>query len=279
MIYGQQKILLENPQAIKQLHLDYLYAGADCIITATYQATFQGLRKQGLSHHQATDLMLLAVNLATEARDEFWGVAKNRVNRFKPLVAASIGPYGAYLADGSEYNGEYGLTSDELIDFHFDRWKLMVNSEADFLLCETTPSIIETRAYSELAKEFSQMKTAVSFSAKNSDSICDGTKIDDFNSNEIDFSKFIGLGINCTSPQYIPNLIKKLEAFSQKPIIIYPNSGEIWHAESHCWTGTTHPEEFGTAVREWRRMGAAIIGGCCRTGPSHIQAISSRLRK
>ncbi|MEM8859367.1 MAG: homocysteine S-methyltransferase [Chloroflexota bacterium] len=273
------KILIENPDAIKQLHLDYLYAGADCIITATYQATIQGLKNFGLSHEESIKLMQKAVDLAIQSRNEFWEVKENRKHRIKPLVAASVGPYGAYLADGSEYSGQYGLTVGELIDFHTERWDILAKSGADFLLCETTPSIIEARAYAKLLNDSSRVKAAISFSCLTEDSICDETKIKDFELHEFDYANFISLGINCTSPKYMPSLIQELQKLSQKPVMVYPNSGEEWDEHHHCWTGVSHPEEFGTAVREWRRIGAALIGGCCRTGPKHIQAISSRLRK
>lgn len=273
------KILLENPEAIKQLHIDYLLAGADCIITATYQATIQGLQTFGLSHRESVDLMKLAVDLAIDARDEFWSVEENRVGRRQPLVAASVGPYGAYLADGSEYRGDYGLSAEELVSFHAERWWILAQSGADFLVCETTPSIVEAKAYAILLSQNQTVRAAISFSCFDEASICDKTRIDQFSKHQFDYANFISIGINCTSPQYIPELIQEFQKITEKPIIIYPNSGEEWDAEHHCWTGTTHPEEFGTAVREWRRMGAGIIGGCCRTGPNHIEAISTRLRK
>lgn len=272
------KILLENPDAIRQVHLDYLYAGADCLITATYQTTFEGLKAKGLSETEAADLMQLAVNLALEARDQFWNIKSNRNNRSRPLIAASVGPYGAYLADGSEYRGDYGLTIEELVTFHRPRWELLTASGADFLLCETVPSLEEALAHQRLAKE-SEVKAALSFSFQDDQFISDNTKLSNLQSLLFDYANFIGVGVNCTPPQYLPAIIDQLFKQTQLPLIAYPNSGESWNSEAHCWYGTTHPEEFGTAVREWRRMGAAIIGGCCRTGPAHIRAISSRLKK
>ncbi len=277
------KILLENPDVIRQVHLDYLYAGADCIITATYQTTFQGLKARGLTQTESAELMRLAVRLALEARDEFWSVKTNHTNRERPLVAASVGPYGAYLADGSEYRGDYGLTVDELADFHRPRWNLLAQTDADFLLCETVPSLLEAQAYHQLVTESaegqSMVKAALCFTFNNSQSISDQTKLSNIQSLLFDYANFVGVGVNCTPPQYLPEIINQFQEQTSLPIIAYPNSGETWDAQAHCWHGTTHPEEFGTAVREWRRMGAALIGGCCRTGPKHIRAISERLRK
>ena len=277
------KILLENPDEIRQVHLDYLYAGADCIITATYQTTFEGLMARGLSKKESADLMRLALQLAIEARDEFWSIEPNRNNRARPLVAASVGPYGAYLADGSEYTGDYGLSVDELVGFHRPRWNLLRETEADFLLCETVPSLLEAQAYHELIDESAdggdKVKAALSFTFTDPQTISDQTRLSNIQTLLFDYANFIGVGVNCTSPQFLPEIIQQLQEQTDLPIIAYPNSGETWDSQEHCWHGTTHPEEFGTAVREWRRMGAALIGGCCRTGPKHIQAISERLRK
>lgn len=277
------KILLEQPAAIRQLHLDYLHAGADCIITSTYQASFQGLLARGLTQDESADLLNLSIQLAVEARDEFWEQESSKRShlapRQRPLVAASVGPYGAYLADGSEYRGDYDLDRAGLIDFHRERWRLLASSDSDFLLCETIPSHAEALAYLALAGETPTTKIAMAFTCPDGVSISDGTRISELSDQLFDYPNLIGIGINCSSPQFVPEVIKQLEAVSNLPIIAYPNSGENWDAANHCWTGTTHPEEFGTAVREWRRMGAAIIGGCCRTGPDHIRAICERLKK
>ena len=277
------KILLEEPEAIQQLHLGYLYAGADCIITSTYQASFQGLLARGLTHEASADLLKFSVQLALEARNEFWkqesGKRSHLAPRQRPLVAASVGPYGAYLADGSEYRGDYNLDRAGLVDFHRERWHLLAGSGADFLLCETIPSHSEALAYLALAQETPQTKIAMAFTCPDGKSISDGTLIDKLSNKLFDYPNLIGIGINCSSPQFVPDVIRRFEEKCDLPIIAYPNSGENWDSANHCWTGTTHPEEFGTAVREWRRMGAAIIGGCCRTGPDHIQAIRERLKK
>ena len=122
------KILLEQPEAIQQLHYDYFKAGADCAITASYQATVEGFAQRGLSESESLALMQKSVFLAQEARDEFWTEEANRVGRAKPFIAASIGPYGAFLANGEEYIGNYGLTEKELMDFHRPRMKALIEA-------------------------------------------------------------------------------------------------------------------------------------------------------
>src|SRR6185369_14011658 len=115
------KVLMESPHLIREVHADYFAAGADCATTSSYQATFEGFAKRGLSHEAAADLMRLSVQLAIDARDTFWADPANRVGRAHPFVAASVGPYGAFLADGSEYRGDYDLSEEQLMDFHRPR--------------------------------------------------------------------------------------------------------------------------------------------------------------
>ncbi len=148
------KILLERPELIKQVHAEYFAAGADCAITASYQSTIEGFAARGIPETDAIRLIQTSVELAAQARDEFWAHEENRLHRPKPLVAASIGPYGASLADGSEYRGHYGLTDDELISFHRPRMKALIESGADLLACETIPCLSEAKAITRLLEEF-----------------------------------------------------------------------------------------------------------------------------
>lgn len=150
------RLLLEQPALIREVHLDYFRAGADVATTATYQATFEGFARRGLGHDEAAGLMRLAVALACEARDTFWREAEQdpaQAHRARPLVAASIGPYGAMLADGSEYRGHYGLDETALMNFHRPRLQLLADSGADLLACETVPCLAEARALARLLQE------------------------------------------------------------------------------------------------------------------------------
>ncbi|MDJ0752016.1 MAG: homocysteine S-methyltransferase [Ardenticatenaceae bacterium] len=272
------KILLEAPELIKQVHLDYLYAGADCIITATYQATFEGLTARGLSHEDATKIILLAVDLAIEARDDFWNAFEDKDSRLKPLVAASVGPYGAYLANGAEYTGEYGLTQAQLTAWHRPRWQLLSRSAADLLACETIPSRVEALAYRQLLEEFPK-EAWLTFSCRDGNHISDGTLLHEVLAEVQDSPLITAVGINCTAPRFLPSLIREAQKATRKPILVYPNSGETYDVVEKKWLGQSDAESFGTAGREWRKIGAAGIGGCCRTTPKHIRAISDRLRR
>lgn len=272
------KILLEQPEAIKQLHYDYFVAGADCAITASYQATIAGFVKRGLSEKEAISLIQKSVQLAIQARDEFWADEANRIGRSTPFVAASVGPYGAYLAHGEEYVGNYGLTKTELMDFHRPRMKALLEAGADMLACETIPSLMEAQAMAELLKEFPNISAWVSFSAKDEKHISEGQVFADCVSLLEDNPQIAALGINCTSPKYIPSLIRAAKQVTNKPLLTYPNSGETYDATKNDWDGNPVYESFGEQARDWYEAGARLIGGCCRTTPEDIRVIADWVR-
>lgn len=209
------KILMEEPDLIKQIHTDYFAAGADCAITASYQSTFEGFAARGLSEAKARRLIEMSVSIAAVARDEFWALEENRLNRPKPIIAASVGPYGAYLADGSEYRGHYGITEDELVEFHRPRMKALIEAGADVLACETIPCLTEAKAIVRLLKEFPETYAWISFSAKDGLHISDGTPAADCASWLDEHHQIAAIGINCTPLQHIPSLIEELKSTHQ----------------------------------------------------------------
>lgn len=272
------KILLEQPEKIKQVHYDYFKAGADCAITASYQATIAGFAKRGLSEAEAVALMKKSVTLAKEARDEFWADEANRAGRVKPFVAASVGPYGAYLANGEEYTGNYGLTEKELMDFHRPRMRALIEADADLLACETIPCLIEAQALVKLLGEFQSVHAWISFSCRDEAHVCEGDRFEDC-IRQIEASPFVdAVGVNCTSPRFIPALIREAKKATQKPVLVYPNSGETYDAAKSDWDGHRIYESFGEEAKEWYNAGARLIGGCCRTTPEDIQAIAGWAR-
>lgn len=273
------RVLLEQPELIRAVHLDYFNNGADIAITASYQATVDGFAKRGLSREQALDLIRKSVQLAQEARDEFWAKEENRVGRIRPLVAGSVGPYGAYLADGSEYRGDYILSEDELIAFHRPRIEALIASGADLLACETIPCGIEARALIRLLAEFPNMFAWFTFTAKDGEHISNGERIADIAAFLDGQPQAAAIGINCTSPLHIPSLVREIKQNSSKPIIVYPNSGEYYSAVTNTWHGETSSDKFGLQSKEWFENGATLIGGCCRTTPGHIHEVSNWARK
>jgi homocysteine S-methyltransferase len=272
------KVLLEAPALIQQVHTDYFAAGADCAITATYQATFAGFARRGLDEQASAQIMRRAVELALAARDAFWAVPANRAGRPRPLVAASIGPYGAGLADGSEYRGDYGLDEAALMDFHRPRMAVLAAAGADLFACETIPCMAEARALARLLAEFPDQRAWISFSARDRAHTSHGDLLAECASWLDQFPQIAAIGVNCTAPQFIAKLIDALAGATSKPIVVYPNSGETYQPEAQCWVGDSAAQNFADLARGWYTHGARLIGGCCRTGPREIQALASWAR-
>ena len=272
------RLLADDPALIRQVHLDYYWAGADCCTSASYQATVPGFVARGMAPDVARALIRRSVTLAVEARDAFWAAGPHR-QRLRPLVAASVGPYGAYRADGSEYTGDYDLDKAGLLAFHRERWALLAACGADLLACETIPSFAEARVLADLLAQTPGAWAWFSFTGRDGAHISDGTPIADCADYLAGRPGVVAVGINCTPPRLIPDLIRAIVAVTDTPIIVYPNSGESYDPLAKRWRGESVPAEFGTFSREWRKLGAALIGGCCRTTPAHIRQISDRFRR
>ncbi len=273
------RILLEQPEKIKEIHYDYFKAGADCAITASYQATMEGFAKRGLNERQAIALIQKSVRLAVEARDEFWADQANRARRSKPFIAASVGPYGAFLANGEEYRGNYGLTEQELMDFHRPRMKALIEAGAELLACETIPCLLEAQALVKLLDEFESIDAWISFSCRDETHVNEGQRLEHC-VQLVESSPFVAaVGVNCTSPKYIPSLIREAKKGTDKPVLVYPNSGESYDASKNDWDGHPVYASFGEQAKEWFKAGARLIGGCCRTTPEDIQVIASWARQ
>jgi homocysteine S-methyltransferase len=267
------RLLLEKPEAIIDAHLAYLRAGAQCIISASYQASIDGFMQAGLSRPRAEDTIKLSVQLAQEAVELF---CRESLPAKRPLVAASIGPYGACLADGSEYHGRYDLDEEALVEFHRSRVALLGASDADLLACETIPSLPEAAALGTLLSE-QHTPAWLSFSCADEKHLNDGHPISTAAALLNDNKNIFALGVNCTSPQYINPLIKQLKASTDKVIVVYPNSGERFDAVDKTWHGTALPRDCAQAAVGWYESGAGIIGGCCRMGPEHIREIAKAI--
>jgi homocysteine S-methyltransferase len=273
------RILLEQPELIRAVHLDYFKAGADVAITASYQATVEGFAKRGFKREQSLDLIKTSVQLAHEARADFWSMEENRANRMHPLIAGSVGPYGAYLADGAEYRGDYDLTEDELVAFHRPRVEALIAADADLLACETLPCLLEARALIQLLAAFPNSAAWFCFSARDGEYISNGEAIADCASFLDKEPQAAAIGINCTSPLHIPSLIRAIKKTTKKPVIVYPNSGEDYSAVTKAWHGESSCSQFGLQSKSWYDSGASLIGGCCRTTPGHIHELSRWVRQ
>lgn len=266
-------VLEEAPEKIAAVHRAYIEAGAECIETASYQVSRMGYAEFGLEAERADAALLRAVELARGAVEEFpW----RRV-----LVAASLGPYGAALHNGAEYTGVYGCSFAELVAFHRDRIAVLAAAEgaqaADLLAFETLPSLEEARAIGEALEEWPELPVWFSFTCRANGCVAHGELLQHCAAIVSSFPQTVAVGVNCTRPELIGELIAELRAASEKPVIVYPNSGEGWDAQGRCWTGTSDPVEFGSMAKGWFEGGAQMVGGCCRTRPTHIRAVVGAL--
>jgi homocysteine S-methyltransferase len=273
------KVLLEQPELVKQVHLDYLKAGARAAITASYQATPLGFARRGISEAEALERVALSVRLADEARREY--LAGNP-EAGPLLVAGSVGPYGAYLADGSEYRGDYALTRNEFMDFHRPRIAALVEAGADVLACETLPSLPEAEALLELIVEF-DAESWLTFTLRDGAHISDGTPLEQV-AELCDAPLVAALGVNCVPLELVTPALEALGRATRKPLIAYPNSGETYHATTKTWgpaasagaaAGAERPPgSLAEGARAWQERGARMVGGCCRTTPNDIAALA-----
>ena len=269
------RLLDENPEAIVDAHTAYLNAGAQCIITSSYQASVQGLRGMGYTEEKAHALITRTVTLAEEA------VLHTGLNEkgIRPLIAASIGPYGAFLADGSEYRGDYGVDDATLRAYHQPRLSVLEHTAADCFACETIPSLQEAKVLSALLEQ-GQKPAWMSFSCKDENHLNDGTPIADCVALLKEHPNVFAMGVNCTPPQYISGLIQSIKASGwEQDIVVYPNSGEAYHASTKTWKGVSDPKAFAEMAHEWLALGANMVGGCCRIGPESIQKLADRMSK
>ncbi|MFJ5954578.1 homocysteine S-methyltransferase [Paenarthrobacter sp. NPDC092416] len=270
------KVLLEQPHLIKQVHRDYYDAGASVAITASYQATPQGFARRGLSVEESLELVARSVRLADEARQDSLadGSASGPL-----LVAGSVGPYGAYLADGSEYRGDYTLSPAEFRDFHRPRIAALVDAGADFLACETLPSFAEAEALLALVAEF-DVESWFTFTLRDGAHISDGTPLAEVAALLRAEPRVAAVGVNCVPLELVTPALEDLRSGTKTPLIAYPNSGETYDAATKTWGPGSHVGDAGTLAGlsvEWRKSGARLIGGCCRTTPGDIAALAANM--
>ncbi|CAF1841903.1 hypothetical protein HID58_060394 [Brassica napus] len=281
------KCLLTSPHLIHTVHLDYLEAGADIISSASYQATIQGFEAKGYSIEKSESLLRKSVEIACEARSTYYDKCKDdddkKILKKRPiLVAASVGSYGAFLADGSEYSGIYGdlITLETLKDFHRRRVQVLAESGADIIAFETIPNKLEAQAFAELLDEgVAKIPGWFSFNSKDGVNVVSGDSIKECIAIAEACEKVVAVGINCTPPRFIEGLVLEIAKVTSKPILVYPNSGERYDPERKEWVENTGVgnEDFVSYVEKWMDAGVSLLGGCCRTTPTTIRAIHKRL--
>ncbi|MFB8244561.1 homocysteine S-methyltransferase [Streptomyces sp. NPDC055952] len=257
------RLLAERPEAVTEAHLAYFRAGADVAVTASYQATFEGFARRGIGRDGAAALMALSVESAREAA--------RRAGVSRPLwVAASAGPYGAMLADGSEYRGRYGLTVGELERFHRPRLEVLAAAGPDVLALETVPDTDEAAALLRAVRGLG-VPAWLTYTVADGRTRA-GQPLEEAFAPAADAEEVIAVGVNCCAPQEVEAAAATAARVTGKPVVVYPNSGETWDARARSWTGeaTFTPDR----VRSWQQAGARLIGGCCRVGPETVRQIA-----
>jgi len=260
------KVLVEDPDAIRRVHEAYFEAGADVAMSASYQATFEGLAGRGIERDDAAKLMRRSIELAREA------AGGDRI------VAASVGPYGAMLGNGAEYTGDYGKDEDELVGFHVPRLEALAEAGPDAFAVETIPSFVEAGALARALERVTEIPAWVSFSCRDGGHVCDGTPIASAVEIVAAAPSVIAVGVNCTSPLHVERLVETISATTDKPVVCYPNRGSFWDPMRKAWTDPPR-QDARPPLRPlaWREAGASMIGGCCGTTPEDIAAIAAAL--
>jgi homocysteine S-methyltransferase len=262
------RALLESPEEILRVHRSYFEAGADVAISASYQASFEGFAARGISRSEGRRLLQLSVSLARYAARDFPDA----------LVAASVGPYGAMLADGSEYRGRYGLSVKDLMAFHRPRLETLLEAGPDLLAVETIPSIEEGEAILSVLAELPEARAWMSFSCRDGKRISDGTAFSTAAALAASSPQVVAVGVNCTPPAFVPPLLASARV--DVPLLAYPNLGSEWDASTKAWRLGTGPRpDLDREAAGWRALGVTVAGGCCGTTPEDVHAIAAALER
>lgn len=265
------RLLADAPEQIEAAHLAYLRAGAQVLITASYQATFEGFGRYGIGPAGAGALLARSVELARRAAD----AARRADPGRETWVAASVGPYGAMLADGSEYRGRYGLSVRELERFHRPRVAALAAAGPDALALETVPDVAEAEALLRVAEE-TGLPFWLSYSVAGGRTRA-GQPLEEAFAAAAGRDGVLAVGVNCCDPDELEEAVEQAARVTGLPVVVYPNSGEGWDAGGRAWTGrgTFDPERAGA----WTRAGARLVGGCCQVGPDRIAELAGQLER
>jgi homocysteine S-methyltransferase len=261
------RLLRDSPEEIAAVHRAYYRAGAEVATTASYQASVPGFARAGLSRRDAERLIASSVTIARAVRDELAGDGRRR------LVAASVGPYGAVLADGSEYRGRYGVGPARLRDFHLSRLEVLLAAGPDVLAVETIPDLDEAEVLVSLVEELG-VPAWLSFSVAAGRTRA-GQPLGDAFAVARDVSSLVAVGVNCCDPDDVLPALQVAAEASRKPGVAYPNAGRTWDSGARSWVGSS---SYDVALApDWVAAGASYVGGCCEVGPSQIAELASAL--
>lgn len=256
------RALLNDPSLVEAAHRNYVEAGAEVVISSSYQVSRIGFEEVGLNAKSADAALTRSIEIAQSAVE---GTAAK--------VAASVGPYGAVLHDGSEYRGDYKVSQNFLEDFHAERIAVLVEAKPDFLSVETIPNVVEAKALNEVLKSF-HVPAWISFTAGSTDRLWSGERIEEAVEAVSELENLTAIGVNCVSPELVTGLIGKIKRVSGIPAIAYPNRGGEWDSKNGVWLNTV-PREFTEWLPEWLDAGVEWLGGCCGTDATDIKNLKA----
>jgi len=269
------RLLLTDPAAIEDVHLAYYRAGAQVATTASYQATVPGFLAAGLDRQAATDAIKRSAVLARRARERYAAEGDRTVTGL--LVAGSVGPYGAMLADGSEYRGDYDPGPSALREIHAPRIEALLEAGVDLLAMETIPTIREAEVLVTLLDMFAATGW-LSYQCRDGATTAAGEPIEDAMRVAHGHVGVVAVGVNCTAPRHVPAILTAARSATDLPLIAYPNGGDRWDATMRGWVADDEAGRFaGPEIGAWTGLGAAWLGGCCGTGPSDIAGLAQAL--
>ena len=265
-------VLDSTPEIVRRVHLDYLRAGADCISTVSYQVSRLGYAELVRPASDAALALRKSVDIARSAVEEY------RAESDRPIfIAASLGPYGAALHNGAEFHGRYDISFEDLVRFHAERLAVIAETKADLVALETVPSLEEAEAISRALEQFPSIAAWISFTCKDAHRVAHGEPLAECAALLQRVPGVVAVGVNCTQPKLISSLIREIKPASDKPVFVYPNSGELWDAGTRSWYGPSSIQDFAQQAKAWYAAGAQAVGGCCRTTPAHIRAVREAL--
>jgi homocysteine S-methyltransferase len=270
------RLLRDDPAAIEEAHVAYLRAGAQVVITASYQASIESFGRAGMSPEGADELLAQSVELARRARGR---VAEEQPAAADALVAASVGPYGAVLSEGQEYTGDYGtLDAGGLEAFHERRLRVLIAAGPDCIACETIPRADEAGILAGLLDGLEAPQAWISFTCRDGRTTSHGERIEQAVEAASSGERVVAVGVNCTAPEHLPELLRRAATATDLPLVAYPNSGRVWDGNERGWLTLGSDRLALDAVSEWIDAGARLVGGCCGIGPAAIGEIATAYR-
>ncbi|MFM8927067.1 MAG: homocysteine S-methyltransferase [Rhodoluna sp.] len=260
------RTLITEPELVKKAHQNFVAAGAEIIITSSYQLSRQGFREIGLTDSDADAALTKSVEIAREAS------ISSSVQ-----VAASVGPYGAVLHDGSEYRGDYKVSQSQLEDFHFERLEILLAANPDLLAVETIPNILEARALVSVLSEV-KLPFWISFTSATAEKLWSGEYIEDAAEVVANLNNLLAVGLNCVDPEVVINAVTRINSVTGLPAIAYPNCGGVWDAPKDAWVGGTR-KSLVDWLPAWLDSPLEYLGGCCGTDSLEIKKLHQALEQ